>query len=355
MLHVGTEKTGSSYLQKLCGRNRAYLQENRIWFPHAGEHETRLQKGTISPGNAHSLTQHIRRKSWGSVTTWLKERVETAKQRACHSLLLSNEQLFAEMTGERVVASCQSAAAEAGITDVNCLLIIRDPVDQALSLYKHRNKSGRAGTIAEWLQKGYSLPARLENFIGQVDQSDIQLCLRKYEKNTGSLTKAFFLDWLGIEEPPAKIESIVNPSLSLSELAVIRHIVSSRPGDQRAYYSKFLAVAADQKANDGDIEAEASAEIENYLSKFNEVWEKLDVRLASDGGIKVPSSPRGYLKNGARQFSFSEAQLEALSEAHAQSATIRYAAGTWIHRLGLGKLFRSFMSRLRRESGGQPK
>lgn len=349
-LHVGTEKTGSSYLQKLCGKNRQFLLEQGLWFPDAGDFERQLQKGTVSPGNGLDLGEYISSGSWANVTAWITERVNEAQKRGCHSLLVSYELLFAELSNENAVDRFQTAAAEAGIDDISCLLMIRDPIDQVLSLYKHRAKSGGVNDIEEWIKRGYPLPRQLDDFLAQVGRSSIQLHVRKYIKSTATLIDVFFHSWLGVTDLPTKIHSYVNPSLSLSELAVIRHIVANRPDDQRAFYTKFLAVPLDQKAGGQGVEDVTAAKIENYLCQFNDTWKQLDVRLASDGGIEVPQR-RHVSAEGAYQYSFSEAQIQALSEAHAQSATIRYAANTLIHRIGIGGPIRSVVSRLRKGFG----
>jgi len=345
-LHVGTEKTGSSYLQTLCAKNRQFLRENGLWFPDAGKYERQLQRGTVSPGNGLDLGQHIRGGAWASVSAWLTERVTEAEQRECRTLLLSYELLFADMSNEGAVDKFQSAAKEAGIGEISCLLMIRDPVDQVLSLYKHRAKKGRVGDIGEWIKQGYPLPRQLQDFLVQIDRSKIQMHLRKYLKDTDYLIDVFFHDWLEVNDPPVKIRSYLNPSLSLSELAVIRHIVSIRPGDQRAFYSKFLALSRDQKADEQEIETATAAKVENYLCRFNDVWEFLDARLASDGGIEIPRIRQSSVKD-AQKYSFSEAQIKAWSEAHRQSATIRYAVNTLIHRLGIGMLVRNVATRFR--------
>jgi len=345
-LHVGTEKTGSSYLQTLCGKNRQFLQENGLWFPDAGKYEKQMQQGTVSPGNGLELGEHIRRNSWAGVTNWIAERVNEAQRRKCKSLLLSYELLFAEMSNEGAVDQFQSAASEAGIGEISCLLMIRDPIDQVLSLYKHRAKNGRVDDIEEWIKEGYSLPRQLDDFLGQVDRSSIQIHVRKYTKDTASLIDVFFHDWLGVNDPPIKFQSYLNPSLSLSELAVIRHVVATRPDDQRAFYSKFFALPRDEKADEKDIETATAAKVEDYLCRFDKVWKLLDDRLRKDGGIEVPQLRHDSVE-GACHYSFSEAQIQAWSEAHTQSATIRYAAGTLIHRLGIGKLVRTIMSRFR--------
>lgn len=345
-LHVGTEKTGSSYLQKLCGKNRQFLRNCGFWFPDAGKYETGLQKGTISPGNADELVQYIREVDWVNVSSWLATRVLQARQMGCAGLLLSNELLFAALSSSGAVNQFQIMAAEAGIKKVSSLLMIRDPIDQALSLYKHRVKGGTASDIENWLVKGYSLPTQLSEFLVQVDQSDIQLILRKYQKQGESIEAAFFHDWLGVETPPARIENLVNPSLSLSELAVIRHIVAKRPSDQPAFYLRFLAVPQAEKALDGDIEKLAAMKAENYLVIFGDVWEMLSERLASDGGLVVPRD-RGNEHESTVEYVFSEAQVRAWSEAHSETLKLRY----WINariRPRVGWLIRKVLPGFRR-------
>ena len=345
-LHVGTEKTGSSYLQTLCGKNRQFLQENGLWFPDAGMYEKQLQQGEVSPGNGLELGEHICSNSWPKVIDWIKVRVNEAERRGCHSLLLSYELLFAGLSTEGAMENFQSAAAAAGISETSFLLMIRDPVDQALSLYKHRAKSGRLGDIEEWIKNRYSIPRQIDDFLGQVDQSRVQIHVRKYVKNTAALIDVFFHDWLGVDEPPKVIQSYVNQSLSLSELAVIQHIVTSRPGDQRAFYAKFLALSRDLKADEQSIEIAIAAKVENHLCQYNSIWTLLDTRLVSDGGIVIPQ-PRVGVIDDARQYSFSEAQIQAWCEAHAQSARIRYILKTQIHRIGIGILVRNISSRFR--------
>lgn len=346
LLHVGTEKTGSSYLQTSCGQNRQFLQKSGLWFPDAGEYEKQMQQGIVSPGNGLELGGHIGSDSWANVTTWLAERVNEAKRRECERLLLSYELLFAELSADGAVEKLQSAATAAGIAEIGCLLVIREPIDHVISLYKHRAKSGRAGSIEQWIEQGYSLPQQIEDFLAQVDKSSVQLLVRKYEKSSAALVRMFFTDWLGITEPPTRIDSHVNPSLSLSELAVIRHVVASRPDHRRAFYSEFLALSREQKADESDMEVEMAKGVETHLSRFNEVWQLLDARLAADGGIEIPRTRYDSVAR-ARRYSFSEAQIEALHRAHARSATLRYTAATLAHRLGIGKLVRATMSRVR--------
>jgi len=352
-LHVGTEKTGSSYLQKLCARNREFLRENGIWFPDAGRFEKQLQRGTISSGNARDLARHIQSFDWAAVSSWISTRANDAEAKGCGRLLLSHELIFAAMSHEGAVEQFQRVAGEAGISDISCLMMIRDPVDHALSLYKHRAKGGKAGAVERWITQGYPLPSQLAKFLRQIDSSAVRLQLRKYEKSTGAIVTAFFHDWLEVSTPPNHIESLVNPSLSLSELALIRHVTATRPIDREAFYSSFLSVPLNMKADDGIAKSIAMATIESFLCQFNEFWKELDARLATDGGLKIPQKrERDIVNSTVPQYVFGEEQLRAWTQAHAESLSPRYAVNHWVRaslRPRVGKLIRKFVPRFRKE------
>jgi len=340
-LHVGTEKTGSSYLQKLCGKNRAFLQEHGIWFPDAGRFERQLQKGSISPGNASDLARFLEDSDWATASSWLAKRIREARDRDCKKLLLSSELLFAALSNEGAIRTLEGVVGDAGVSEVSCLLLVRDPVDHALSLYKHRAKGGKSGAIERWIDTGYSLPKQLAEFLRGIDCSTIRLQLRKYEKASELIEKIFFNDWLKVDPPPNLVENLVNPSLSLSELAVIRHITSVRPKDQPAFYSSFLSVPVADKADDVGLKNTAFATVEKYLYRYNEFWRKLDARLAADGGLKLPQERD--IAVVAPQYEFSEAQLRALTRAHTVSMSFRYAVSHWVRsslRPTIGRLIR---------------
>ena len=349
-IHIGTEKTGSSYLQKLCGRNRQYLKDCGIWFPDAGKHEKRLQEGTISSGNAAQLTEHIRDSDWPEVSNWIMTRADEAEKCGCSILLLSNELLFAAMSKVGALAQVQIAAEQAGISESTFLLVIRDPIEQALSLYKHRAKNGTISNVQEWLQYGYSLPRDLQGFLGEAEESNISLHLRKYKKQSGSIEQLFFHDWLEIDTPPNRIENIVNPSLTLSELEVIRHIASTRPEHRSAFYSSFLAIPREKKARDGALDDSVTAEIERRLCEFNSLWEQLDRQLEADGGLKVPQN-RPTEDAGDPQYVFSEAQIDGWIKGHSESSSLLYSAKYWVRsrlRPFIGKIIRKVIPGFRR-------
>ncbi len=343
-LHIGTEKTGSSFLQKLSGRNRDFLLQRGVFFPSAGRDEQRLLKGTISPGNARELSELISDGKWAAVSLWLAARVRAAEKKGCDRLLLSHELMFAALSCDKSVSHFEAAAKQAGVKSLHALLMIRDPVDQAVSLFKHRAKNGTVVQIDQWIKTGYALPGEIKRFLDQVEGSAVQLQLRKYVKDTESILKIFFDDWLGVERPPICIESMVNPSLTLSELEVIRHLASIRPTTVPLFYARMLAIPPEQKASDVHLEEVARALVGNQLCQFDDLWRDLDSRLREDGGLEIPA-PRETRAVAGDAFCFSEAQIRAWAEVQNESLQVRYRAQLWLNhhlRPMLGKIKRKF-------------
>jgi hypothetical protein len=79
-----------------------------------------------------------------------------------------------------------------GISDVKFLLFLRDPINNALSLYKHRAKNGNALDIEEWPKKHYVYGGALVAFLKQAQLEKINLVTRKFSKEKGALEKVLF-------------------------------------------------------------------------------------------------------------------------------------------------------------------
>lgn len=344
-LHIGTEKTGSSFLQKISGTSRRFLLQNGIFFPSAGRDERLLLNSTISPGNARELSELIAAAKWTAVSRWLGARVRAAKIKGCGRLLLSNELLFAALSRGDSVSHFETAARQAGVKILQALLMIRDPADQAISLFKHRAKNGAIPQIGHWIRTDYSLPEEVICFLNQIENSEIQLHLRKYVKNTESILKIFFSDWLGVERPRGPAIRIVNPSLTFSELEVIRHLALIRPAMVPLFYAKMVAIPLDKKAAEIYLDRAARVEVDKYLCQFDELWKELNSRLRADGGILIPT-PNMTPAITPDGFHFSETQIRAWAEVHDESLQVRYRIVSWLDRH-----FRPRLGRLKRKIG----
>jgi hypothetical protein len=337
LFHIGTEKTGSSYLQKLSAKNRPHLEHHGVFFPHAGRDEKRLQEGTISPGNARELAELITAGEWPGVGSWLSERVAAARARDCSSLLLSHELLFVAMARPDATRRLQQAMTAAGATALpSALLVVRDPASHALSLYKHRAKDGRIGDIESWLGTSYRTPEDIQAFLEVEASGRVELTLRRYKKDAAVMERMFFDEWLEIPAPPVRIETTVNPSLSLSELRALRHLAARCPLDVPRFYSQLLKVPRSKKASDAEMEDYASSVCAAHVARFPELWDALAERLAEDGGLQRPS----VVDPAPAQpevLHFTDAQLLAWASAHAECSVASYgvrALGDRLRRLG---------------------
>jgi hypothetical protein len=315
-LHIGTEKTGSSFLQKVCAHNRERLGRRGIWFPNAGKYESMLMSGTVSPGNAYVMLQYILCGDWDSVAKWMSSKTSEAKRNNCGRLLLSNEVLFAALSEGDSLSRFLAAARASGIEDVQVLLLIRDPVDQALSLYKHRAKSGKTPSLSDWVESSYDYPLQIDALLTQVEAAEVKLTTRKYVKDSERMLHMYFEDWLGFEDELQVPEAIVNPSLTLSELRFLHHVAENRRDFVTFFYDELLAVAAPDKARDDDLEAAAREALSKKLSRYGIIWQGLDRRLKGDGGLELPEPGTDVGAEREQTYSLTDAQLKALARAN---------------------------------------
>lgn len=308
LVHVGTEKTGSSFVQKLCAASRAYLRSGGIFFPRAGKDERLMVRETVSPGNARELNGLIESGSWRKVSLWLRERAEDMAGAGCGSLLLSHELLFVSLSSPGALRELDAAAHSAGFDEIAYLLVIRDPVEQALSLYKHRAKKGKVSDIGDWLESDYSTPRDISEFLEKASEQHASLAIRKYKKDSGTILSMFFDDWLSIQSPPVTIDEIVNPSLTLSELQCINYLAQKQPAAVSLLYAKLVVMPVDEKANDAKMEAAARARIAEHVVAYQDLWKHLDALLQKDGGLSLSNDrntdavERGYMNLSDAQF-----------------------------------------------------
>ena len=345
-MHIGTEKTGSSFLQRVCAINRDWLIQSGFYFPKAGRDEKRLKSGTISPGNARELANLIEIGAWDRVESWLERRITKADSLLCANLLLSHELLFSCLGREGVVDKLENSLQRIGIEQTSSLLFIRDPVDHAISLYKHRGKNGEIDTVSEWIKNNYSTATELDNFINNVDSNVFSLDIRRYQPRTSTLLRAFLDDWLGLNDPPLLPEGLVNPSLTLSEIELLKYMAKARADDVSLFYRNLLAVPRECKSSNERLEISARQAASNYLAGFESTWRKFDRLLEKDGGLDIPERSSTDSTVDA-SFSFSTTQLRAIADGYREARSGHYNLMLIFNkylRPPLGKLKRALFS-----------
>jgi hypothetical protein len=98
-LHIGTEKTGSSFLQTLCALGRDHLQGQGVWVPLGPRHdERRMKAGRISAGNGRRVAERVAQGEWQALAGDFKSTLKQATAQGCRSVMVTNEQLLAPLS-----------------------------------------------------------------------------------------------------------------------------------------------------------------------------------------------------------------------------------------------------------------
>lgn len=341
-LHIGTEKTGSSHLQSIAAINRKQLKDQGVWFPEAGKRDQQMVKGEISAGNAQNITDAINENDFAACNEIIKEHLQKAREFGCHSLFLSNELLVLAFAEENNLKKLQAVFKNNDCTEVKYLLFLRDPVDQALSLYKHRAKSGKTADIEQWPEKHYLYGTGLLNFLKNAEQEEADLACRKFSKKEGVLENILFKEWLGLDIeliPPPKL---VNPSLSLSELLLIKKMRKFQPELANILYERLIVVSKDHKAEDGSIDQYHRDLLSNHLTLYEQTWDMCNAHLPEAENLVYPSKIDGVDQTSGKISSFSELQMDEISNIIAESLSFRFKLRVeglkWRRRIGRFKM-----------------
>lgn len=345
-LHLGPEKTGTSFLQCLCVGNRDLLTQGGIHFPAGTAHDEQcMRKGRISAGNGRVLAHQIEADDWNGVRRWIENSIGEAREGQCKELLISSEQLLAPLVAAHRLERFVDVLRSSGVATVSMLLMLRDPVGQLLSLYKHRAKGGRAGRIHEWVENGYLLPQHLESLRQQVDKTNALLQVRGYTRQPGGLESIFFQDWLGVNEPLQAEKTEVNPSLSLSELELVRLMNATRPELVPFVHERLSTVARAEKVQGDALEAHARAVAEMAVWQHRGEWQRWNEVLPGGVRLTIPETAP-EIPEWPSELGFSDRQLEELAALMADAARPGFVARLfWRGRLRpmLGRVRRKLM------------
>ena len=311
-LHIGTEKTGSSFLQSYLAKNRLMLKSHSLYFPDAGKREADMRSGRISPGNASQLNALLSQKSWLKVEHWMKNKYKAAKTNGCTKLLLSNEILIKTFSETDVLARFIEITKEQGFELQDLLLVIREPVGQALSLYKHRSKNGDMLPIADWLKHKYILADCLQNFYQNIEILKIGLKQYPYQKNSGYLVNVCINKWLNLNQDVEIEHTSVNPSLTLSELKLMSEIKKQDAFLVKPFYDYMIAIAINQKSEDIYLKNYYKYVITNYLIKYVKLWQLCNSYM-TEGQIVKPETTNKIVNQEFVDYSFSDTQISEIS------------------------------------------
>jgi hypothetical protein len=324
LIHVGSEKTGSSHLQAILANSRVGLSTHGVSFPKGSAHDERcMRQGAISAGNARLLAWALREGDDSAARKEVEKLDAFSRGEGAQRVVVTSELLLAALAFPHALERLLVFLQEKGASAVSFLLVLRDPLDQCLSLYKHRAKYGSAGDIESWVVDGYSLPQDLVNFRAEMDGRQCRLVVRKYRRGAGLLEKMFFGDWLGVPPPGSDRAAVVNPSLSLTELIIIRQMAACRPDLVPFLYGRLVAVPGAEKAQSGSLEDYARLVAADAVAAHSLEWVAWNERLPADEQLDIPDKPE-LIPPVPTELRLTARQMQAITELISDATTASF-------------------------------
>ncbi|GEP39367.1 hypothetical protein NPS01_30300 [Nocardioides psychrotolerans] len=252
LLHVGTPKTGTSYLQDVLHRNRRTLAAAGISYP-------------ADRFDAHFLAAlDLMRLPWGGLETeaigaWdrLAEQV-----RDHHGTSIISHEIFAAASRSQVGRALRDLGHDDG-TEVHVVLSVRDLVRQVPAEWqenvKHRSSisyarflrqvqdPAREGRIASWFWSVQEIPDILNRWGHDLPPEHVHLVTVPPPGGPPEVLWERFSEAFGLGGLDLDLEAErVNPSLGVPETALIRRINAAAnrqlpPADYRPLVRELLA------------------------------------------------------------------------------------------------------------------
>ncbi|MCB0744476.1 MAG: hypothetical protein KDC67_11270, partial [Ignavibacteriae bacterium] len=275
----GYHKTGSSFLQTVFAKNREYLLSNKIYYP-ISKYDKDMLEAKISPGNGMELVTALRNKDNSKILDLLESWIKDAHKNNADLILLSSEGFFHTFSNNKLLELFTDCCKQLAITAIDGLLFYRDPLDHALSVYKHRGKNGKISSFNEWINNHYETLMLTGKFLDFFKDFSINWSFRKYNSNSLLLNQAVFNDWLKIESP--KIDNIdrVNVSLTLSEVLTISRLKNVIPDESiKDIYTSLITIPVKTKPNENPLKEYYSRICYEVFKKDGDIIEKINNQL----------------------------------------------------------------------------
>ena len=342
-LHVGTNKTGSSFIQTFLIRNKARLQSDGVFLP-ASRSDQRMKEGKISPGNGAKLAEILAREDRKELRIYLGSVIRDGRAQGADKILLSNEVLIRLFSNQAILKLLKEVATEVGFAQIRFLCFLRNPHDHALSLYKHRAKFGAHCDFTGWFEKDYETLRLFGEFLGYFDDKENKWLFRLYKKDSDYLIDVCTREWLGITIPSGTVPGAVNRSLSLTEIYLMQRVVQVYPDAGSFLHHEFVQLKGKKGSDSTHLLRLFSEAATGYFKPYQTVIEGMKMLLPiTDREQFGLTSLRGNQgsENGITLLSFEKEQLHALEkglDAYRKTALKRRI------RKRLGKAFRYVLS-----------
>jgi hypothetical protein len=229
-LHVGTPKTGTSYLQHVLYHNRRLLRRHGIAYP-ADRHD------------AHFLAAlDLMRMPWGglesqAIGSW--DRLAASVRRAHGDAIISHE-ILATASRAQIGRALESLGHGSG-TEIHLVLSVRDLVRQIPAEWqetvKHRaalsyraflrqiQDPSREGRIPTWFWGVQEVPDILDRWGHDLPPEHVHVVTVPPSGGSPELLWKRFVEAFGLDGVDLQLDGErVNPSLGAAETALIRRI-----------------------------------------------------------------------------------------------------------------------------------
>jgi hypothetical protein len=258
VLHIGTEKTGSTSLQHFLRQRSEVLRRCGLWPARCAGLETSRLLATVCLPAADREDEHLLSLTDGSsaARSALRRRLladlreELAAIPPTGRLVFSSEHLHARLRHSEDVQRLQRLLTEAGAGSVQVVVYLREPVALAESLYSTWIRSGRTdrglptdpadGNIRYLCDH----PATLARWRRVFGDGAVQARLFDPQALVGGRVESDFLAVLGCQPGAALAAAAprVNPSLAPWGLELLRRwnaLVPRRRAWQRWWHTKL--------------------------------------------------------------------------------------------------------------------
>lgn len=212
ILHIGPQKTGSTYLQKKLYEARDELLTHGVRYP-----------GDVTIFGHHDLAMHYVRKVVADAPALLAELQAPSE----HDTVVSSE-LFSRIPGERLPRLREDLGAPAA----RIIYYLRSPSERMFSMWCERVKHGEWMSYFEFASMQFAKPAQsvfLNPLVTLDDYGEVfgreNIFIVNYEdaRNRGEMLKRFFAA-AGLPVLLEDSDEEVNPPMPVPQIEIIRSL-----------------------------------------------------------------------------------------------------------------------------------
>lgn len=232
-LHIGTEKTGTTSIQKTLKANRALLEKYSIYIPdflHTGRNSDRLvsylfqdvskpEKLDKELGLAESLSKKIAFRS-SLLAKWQNKIVESQ----CHKWIISSEHLQSRLHSVQEIAALWDFLCEQ-FEEIFVIIYLRDPVQTAFSSFSTAVSLGASPKSLHIPPQKFEIHCNhkqiLERWLSVVPIKNMLVRLFDRSRLFGNDVVSDFMGVCGASVPELAVPLTSNKSLSLPALKLL--------------------------------------------------------------------------------------------------------------------------------------